>query len=260
MKTFKKLIVIAMFTILMLCNTLTAFALSRTEIEDYLKTYGVGKINGYYELSQTDPNNIEFTLPSGATAYLKPEGVKAIQNHLDSINKSKQDNQAIQGQISGLDSNLGEITPDMEWAAVTLRPFIPAVRYILGIMVTVITLGMTLLCAADISYILFPVFRGKCEDMKQKGGALVDKNRSNKSGQTRLKFISDEAEYAINAAETVQTGKNPLVIYFGKRALSYIVLAIVLFILLTGNITIITDIAIKAASGILELIQNMGNA
>ena len=99
-----------------------------------------------------------------------------------------------------------------------------------------------------------------CEEAKQSaaaGGGRGNAMASNKGGETKLRFVSDDAVYAVFSTETSQTGRNPFIVYFGKRVISYIVLAILLFILLTDNITIFTDIAIKAVSGVLEIIQNI---
>ena len=85
----------------------------------------------------------------------------------------------------------------------------------------------------------------------------VSKTRSEKAGSTRLKFVTDEAEYAYSTAQTAQTGRSAILIYFGKRAFAIVFTTVALFILLTGNITIITNIALKAVSGLLKLINEM---
>ena len=59
------------------------------------------------------------------------------------------------------------------------------------------------------------------------------------------------------AADTVQSGKNPFVIYFGKRLISYLVLAVLIFILLTGKITVFTTIAVNLVSGLIDIISGL---
>ena len=147
------------------------------------------------------------------------------------------------------------IKADTQTASTALSGFVPILSTVLGLMVVLISIGMTVFSAFDLCYIAFPVFRNKCEDMKQSGNRMGTKQGSN--GETKLRFVSDDAQYAVIAADTTQSGKNPFVIYFSKRLLSYIILAILLFILLTGNITIFTNLALKGVSGILELIGNI---
>lgn len=134
-----------------------------------------------------------------------------------------------------------------------LSGFVPYISMLLGVMVTLITIFMTVFSAFDIAYIAFPVFRNKCEDAKVNGGGLA-KTKSN--GETSLRFVTDDAQYAVQQG-TVENGKSPWAIYFKKRVLSYILLAIILFILMTGNITLITNIAVKVVAGIMDVLGSL---
>ena len=150
------------------------------------------------------------------------------------------------------------LEPDTETASKALDGFKPILSTFLGVLVVLITIGMTIFSAFDIAYIAFPVFRNKCEDAKQTGSGIMASKKQGKNGETKLRFVSDEAQYAVEAADTIESGKNPFSIYFGKRVVSYVLLAIILFILLTGNINLITNIAVRIVSGILELLQGIG--
>ena len=77
-----------------------------------------------------------------------------------------------------------------------------------------------------------------------------------KTGETKLRLVTDEAQYAIQAADTIQSGQNPLVIYFKKRFAAILILAIVLFILLTGNMNVFSQIALKLVSGIISIVHS----
>ena len=79
--------------------------------------------------------------------------------------------------------------------------------------------------------------------------------KQGKDGNTKLTFITDDAQYAVTAADTVQSGKSPFVIYLKKRALAFVLLAIVIFILLTGNIGIFATLALKLVQGLLDFLQ-----
>ena len=117
--------------------------------------------------------------------------------------------------------------------------------------VMLITGLMTLNTAFDIAYIAFPVIRGKMIDSKNSGGAMAKKNAD---GSTSLRIVTDEAQFAVEQATTQNGGGNAMATYFKKRILSYILLAIMLFILLTGNISLITDLAVKVAMGLIEVL------
>lgn len=188
-----------------------------------------------------------YTGMDGKYYYIKADAEEATASRIQNIGASGDVNDSVKDIQSTLD-----VGADVEMAGVLLSGFVPILSTLLGLMVTLISIGMTVFSGFDLCYIAFPVFRNKCEEAKTNGNNLMTKKGSN--GESKLRFVSDDAQYAVSAADTVQSGKNPFVIYFGKRLLSYIVLAILLFILLTGNITVFTSIALKVVSGILEVI------
>lgn len=152
--------------------------------------------------------------------------------------------------------NVGEvlgIEADTSAAAAMLSGFTPVLSLMLGIIVTLITVFMTVFSAFDIAYIAFPVFRNKCEDAKVNGGGLA---RTKSNGETQLRFVTDDAQYAVQQG-SVESGKSPWAIYFKKRVMSYILLAIILFILMTGNITLITNIAVNIVAGIMDVLGGL---
>ena len=207
------------------------------------------------------------TLSDGTTVYYVSTGVDkptALSNIAAAVNarnnstQSTEDGKQKVAQVGSTITGSGfEVGADVQTGAKILSGFSGLVSMVLGLMVVLISLGMTVFSACDLAYIAFPVFRNKCEDMKQSGSKIGTKTGSN--GETKLRFVTDEAQYAVNAAETTESGKNPFVIYFSKRILSYIILAILLFILLTGRITVFTDLGVKLADGIVNLIADQTN-
>lgn len=127
-------------------------------------------------------------------------------------------------------------------AAQSLSGFVPIVNIILGIVVVGITLALALYTSFDVCYIVFPVFRNRCEEKKSNG--------------KKPSFVSDEAVYAVEKC-SIADGKNPLTAYLSKRIGSYIFVSIILFMLLTGNITIITNIALKIVSYIMDVLATL---
>lgn len=242
------------------CFAITSFAYNSADIIKYggkatsSKSAGTGEQiiraddNGqYYAISDANYAKLEKAAAKGATGDTEgKEGNKLADTGNDQVNKVK--------EATG-DFNL---TPDTETASTALEGFKPILSTFLGVVVVLITIGMTLFSAFDIAYIAFPVFRNKCEEAKQTGSGMMASKKQGKNGETKLRFVSDEAQYAVEAADTIESGKNPFSIYFGKRIISYVLLSIILFILLTGNINLITNIAVRIVSGILELLQGIG--
>lgn len=185
------------------------------------------------------------------TYYIEDTKITTAESKINSLAQNKQ---ATEG-LSNITTGMG-IGADTASAMGTLSGLVPILNYVLGIIVVLLSLGMTIFSAFDICYIAWPVFRNACEESKNNGGIMAS-NKKGADGGTKLRFITDEAIYAVNSTETSQTGKNPILVYLGKRVITYMLLAVMLFILVTGNITIFTDIAIRLTSGLLDLISSL---
>lgn len=184
------------------------------------------------------------------TVYLK-SGKNEVQLRdqvVSSVNNAK-----TVDDVSNVTDGLN-ISADTQGAAAMMQGFAPIISLVLGIIVTLITIGMTIFSSFDIAYIAFPVFRNKCEDAKVQGSGAMVKKGSN--GESSLRFVTDDAQYAVQQG-SIESGKSPWAIYFKKRVMSYILLAIILFILLTGNISLITNIALKVVSGIMDVLGGL---
>lgn len=240
---------------------ISASALSEGKIH-----YGDGSLDSILNqyLTTRVTQTLMGTLSDGTQVYYVSTGVDqptalsniaAAMNARNNSTQSTEDGKQKVAQVGSTITGSGfEVGADVQTGAKILSGFSGLVSMVLGLMVVLISLGMTIFSACDLAYIAFPVFRNKCEDMKQSGSRIGTKTGSN--GETKLRFVTDEAQYAVNAAETTESGKNPFVIYFSKRILSYIILAILLFILLTGRITVFTDLGVKLADGIVNLIAD----
>lgn len=256
----KNLIVVLMMMLMVFGSTLTAYAASDTINADsvaYLSAHGPGGDNSwpnsvatYFTVTTNATQTADYnTIDLGGTAYsYKKVDSDVINAKIANVSASSTATSKVTDITDGLNINADTAT-----ATTMLSGFAPLISTFLGCMVVLITLFMTVFSAFDICYIVFPVLRGKMEDSKNAGGAMAKKNSD---GSVSLRFVTDEAVYAVSQA-TIENGKNALWIYFGKRSLSYIILAIVLFILLTGNISLITNLALKVVDGILVLIQGL---
>lgn len=177
---------------------------------------------------------------------------KTEEGLIEAVQKSV-NNAATVDDVSNITDGL-HIGADTAGATAMLAGFTPLISLLIGIIVVLVTMGMTLFTAFDIAYIAFPVFRNKCEEQKMNGTGYNVKKDSN--GNVSLRFVTDDAQYAVSEG-TIENGKSPWGIYFRKRIMSYVLLAIVLFILLTGNISLITNIALNIVSGIMNVLSGL---
>ena len=177
---------------------------------------------------------------------------KTEEGLIEAVQKSV-NNAATVDDVSTITDGLN-IGADTAGATALLSGFAPIISLVVGVIVVLVTMGMTLFTAFDIAYIAFPVFRNKCEEQKMNGTGYNVKKDS--SGNVSLRFVTDDAQYAVSEG-TIENGKSPWGIYFRKRIMSYVLLAIVLFILLTGNISMITNIAVNIVSGIMNVLSGL---
>lgn len=259
----KLLAVIALATALTVTAPINAYA-EVSSVKEAIELYGDDPtIKSYISTKKEGTYTVD--VPVNGTTYYYNNNKK--QNIIDAANElqekeAKLEETKTKDEAAVKDFN-DNVTDGMKIAANTrvatqmLSGFEGVISTLLGLMVIGISVGMTIFSGFDLCYIAFPVFRNKCEDAKASGTGMMASRSKTSTGETKLRFVSDDAQYAVTAADTVQSGQNPFMIYFKKRLLSYIVLAILLFILLTGKITVFTDIALKLTSGILDLIQGV---
>ena len=177
---------------------------------------------------------------------------KTEEGLIEAVQKSV-NNAATVDDVSTITDGLN-IGADTAGATALLSGFAPIISLVVGVIVVLVTMGMTLFTAFDIAYIAFPVFRNKCEEQKMNGTGYNVKKDSN--GNVSLRFVTDDAQYAVSEG-TIENGKSPWGIYFRKGIMSYVLLAIVVFILLTGNISLITNIALNIVSGIMNVLSGL---
>lgn len=200
----------------------------------------------------TDPSagtNLAFVV--GGTTYYFESGQS--KDTLTATAKTIINSSAVGDKVNDITGNLG-VGADIEGATVGLAGFVPLVNMFLGIAVVVVTLGLAVFTAFDVCYICFPVFRNKCEDMKVNGGPGV---KHGANGEVKLRFVSDEAQYAVNNSATIESGKSPLTTYLAKRIWAYIAVSIILFMFFTGQINIITEIAMGVVKFIMEALSSL---
>ena len=264
----------AVLTVLALACTTTAFAAEEThtlpeDVESYIENSitaindsGVSFSETWLRSWLTTDESKAQSLEDGGRQYNitlgSSQGVlyivrgKTEEGLIEAVQKSV-NNAATVDDVSTITDGLN-IGADTAGATALLSGFAPIISLVVGVIVVLVTMGMTLFTAFDIAYIAFPVFRNKCEEQKMNGTGYNVKKDSN--GNVSLRFVTDDAQYAVSEG-TIENGKSPWGIYFRKRIMSYVLLAIVLFILLTGNISLITNIALNIVSGIMNVLSGL---
>ena len=264
----------AVLTVLALACTTTAFAAEEAhtlpeDVESYIENSitaindsGVSFSETWLRSWLTTDESKAQSLEDGGRQYNitlgSSQGVlyivrgKTEEGLIEAVQKSV-NNAATVDDVSTITDGLN-IGADTSGATALLSGFAPIISLVIGVITVLVTMGMTLFTAFDIAYIAFPVFRNKCEEQKMNGTGYNVKKDSN--GNVSLRFVTDDAQYAVSEG-TIENGKSPWGIYFRKRIMSYVLLAIVLFILLTGNISMITNIALNIVSGIMNVLSGL---
>lgn len=264
----------AVLTVLALACTTTAFAAEEAhtlpeDVESYIENSitaindsGVSFSETWLRSWLTTDESKAQSLEDGGRQYNitlgSSQGVlyivrgKTEEGLIEAVQKSV-NNAATVDDVSTITDGLN-IGADTAGATALLSGFAPIISLVVGVIVVLVTMGMTLFTAFDIAYIAFPVFRNKCEEQKMNGTGYNVKKDSN--GNVSLRFVTDDAQYAVSEG-TIENGKSPWGIYFRKRIMSYVLLAIVLFILLTGNISLITNIVLNIVSGIMNVLSGL---
>ena len=251
-KTGKKsLLVLVMTLIMMFSASITVFA-SAADLQAWVGERTAAEIGDISKYTTTDSSKYDptkdaiVTTKDGITYYVEGDDVDDALRKIKRFEDADKAYDEIENMDAGFDAGA-----DLETATKILKPVSGAVSTVVGIAVVLITLLMTLNTAFDIAYIAFPVIRGKMIDSKNSGGGMAKKNAD---GSTSLRFVTDEAQFAVEQVTTQNNGGNAMAIYFKKRVVSYVLLAVMLFILLTGNISLITNLAVKVVMGLMEVL------
>lgn len=164
-----------------------------------------------------------------------------VHNDADSAALGKISAHATQGLL-----NQANVNPDTGAAMGLLSGIMPALNVVLGLMVVVISIGMSVFSALDIIYLAFPAFRSMVDNSVERGDKGT--TRTTKDGTVTSRWVTQDAILAAKDAEKTQG--SPWGSYFKRRILAYVFLAAILFILLTGNIFSITTLVTNALQGL----------
>lgn len=274
MKMLKKLSKLVMAVAVQAMLIVQAFALDAQTIESIVTVDGTNQcscpqhpdiVQYLHAGPQVDNGDLNVNIPSSQTSgtikfHIKAADIATVDTLLTQADQQVSTGGTVTGSQTDAQNVLDEIadknhlSPNYTDAANILAPFVPYFNILLGLITTIVVLAMSILTALDLCYIAIPAMRNFMSDKAAEGNAAVAKKDGN--GGVKLRFISDEAQYAVEQAANNQ-GTSPWGTYFKSRILSYIFLAVAMVILLTGNITIITDLIVKLVSGIMGVLQGL---
>jgi hypothetical protein len=224
---------------------ISAFA-ADTDLKKYTGT------NGETETTDTLTLKDGATLSGGNGSYTSTYCYKGSDgNWYSASDIGKANSAAISTTVADLGDGFTANTTDV---STMVSGFQSVIELIIGIIAWVIVIGLPLITALDVMYITIPFVREKGEDAKASGNKAATKQ--GKNGETKLRWISDEAQHAVETTD-LENGVSPLKTYLKSRILAFILVAIVLYLLVGGQITVVTQLAIRLVSGIMALISKL---
>lgn len=224
------------------------------ELRPFVNSDGTlsSSMSGYFSSGEGAGGEGKASVTVGDTTYYySVDKEDTIKNAMGSA----ADIENVQSKLRDM-NNMG-IEADIASAQGIAHGAIPLVNTVVGFIVIVINLGMFLFTAVDIAYIIAPQFKEALDESGHGSRSGGPGGGGGGESKSKVRFITDNAEYAINAANTKETGKNPLWIYLKSRVWMYMVLGVVDFILLTGNISVFMNAAIRVAEGLLNLLSGL---
>lgn len=265
MKSLKKMLMLFSLAMALTMTvpsfSITVFAALDESVKSYLDEHYEGGSGGKndcaasvskYFVTKADAKNTQpiqiGTSTNVVVLYYDPANEDAINAAVRKVNESSDITSKVNDMTAGFNINA-----DVETASVMLGGLSGFVSIVIGLICVLVTLGVTFYTGIDIMYLAFPVFRGKCEESKESGGVMAKKEAN---GNVKMRWISDEAQYVAQKA-TLNDGKNPYIAYLWKRSIAYVFIVVMLFIFMTGNISLITNLGLRAVSGLLEVLQGI---
>lgn len=200
---------------------------------------GDGSINAQdFEKALSDSNAANDAMRDSFISYLQSKGLKP---------KSKSDQVA--DKIGEINDKVN-IKADLEGGSAWLsEETIALISQIIGFLTVIVLMAVGLFTAVDIMFLTIPPLHAALEEK------AAAKGTTDKNGNAKPRIVSTDASLAWQ--EAAETGKNVLIIYLKKRLIAYIAIAIVVYMLLSGNLTAIITLVLKLISGALDSVEQL---
>ena len=186
----------------------------------------------YFKPTCKDRNDNTALREVGSTTKTKVKEAKGDKLKSDALNKIDTITSAI-GAEADIEAGTELISPEMREIVAT----------VIGALTIVILTAVGLFTALDIFYLVVPMLHQALDE------AGESKGRTDKNGNVKPRFVSTDACKAYRDASENQ--KNVILTYLKLRLVAYIAVAIVVFLLLTGQLSAIIKFVLKLISGIL---------
>lgn len=231
-------------------EALAAIAAKINEGQKELKGATAGDMLDGAKLFTVSEEGTEIVFNAGAFSRASEKTVKqnmqVFVDELQSSQVSPETQQYIFDLISGANRDASVIlvpmlmdstSADLYTAMNIVDPFLQFMRVVFGLGAIVIVLLLATSTIIDLCYIGLPMARG-----------------DEKDGKPGLPFVSWDAESVVKEVESSLGGdggyKNAYVIYFKRRAFTYIILAICLLYLVAGELGGVISWFLNLASGL----------
>lgn len=129
---------------------------------------------------------------------------------------------------------------DLYKASKVLSPILPTVRVIIGVGVFIVAIFLIISTVMDLVFIGLPIARESMESWRERG-------------KSRIFLVSSDAVATVREVESNLDGggyRNAVLLYFRRRAVTYIVLSVCLLYLIVGELGGFIDWILRLGSGI----------
>lgn len=257
----------ALSLVLMLCMSLTAFAASKDDVNSSIISAVVAGVDtGVIEntiisaggkKSGADGLNDPQVISIGSNIYyIEGSQLDSLKESIDSLTEAgikEQQNKAVSADevIKQLkdDTGLAKLygKADVGAATTAMSGFMPLISFATGALAVIGIFGMTVFTGCDICYLAIPILHGKMEQAGNSGGKA---SSTDSKGNPKFALITEDAVTAYENSQ--KDGTSPWGDYLKRRAVAFIFMAITIYILLTGNMTMFITMALNFVSGIIE--------
>lgn len=213
-------------------------------------------------VTATKPTN-EATEPikiNGTTYYLTSDQVNAVS---DAANDTIKSIESAASDISsaGVSSKINQISQsykleaNTDGAASAMNGFKDPLELFVGGLVILILLGLTAVSAIDLAYLSIPPLQSFLDSVGDNGGGQGASSSTTKDGQTKFRFISDEAIFAKKKSVNGESYSPAIVIYLKNRIVYIIASAVSVYLLVSGQSAVLIVLALKLISGVLDMMS-----
>lgn len=277
MKITRAIKSLALAGILALSLTISAFAAGQAEINSAVSAASSSGMSAEQiqaavegagattDASKVDSSSAINFSAGGKIYYVNGSDAQSIVNALKSGASDKEEadkaNEKTAKQAQELLSETGDlkglyVEADLGGAAGALSGFTPLISLISGILAAAAILGVTVFTSVDVCYLAFPVAHAKIEKKGSEGGAMSTQRKD--GGGSKFALVTDDAIYAYETAQ--QNNQQPWGLYLKRRALTIILISIVIYILLTGNMTLLINWTLNMVGGIIDQLNKLATS